>query len=180
MCGSGGLQPARDAFCNQMAMVQRCCAGSARASGRLRACSRKCDTADWEGRLTHTHTHTVDDVTSRAPSRILLRSLVDTNYLWQQERVGNKDLKSLKYSIYAACTHALESQMQAGSINRRPVPVPQETPFPAVPSAARASTERISMRRLGLERIRIASEWVTVPVQAVAFEGRNLQLAKIV
>ena len=48
-----------------------------------------------------------------------------------------------------------------------------------VPRAALASAERTSMQRLGLERIRVASEWVTVPGQAVAFEARNLQFAKI-
>ena len=69
--------------------------------------------------------------------------------------------------------HALESQMQAGSSNRHPVPLdplPQETPNPVVPSAALASVERTSMQRLGLERIRVASEWVTAPGQAVAIE----------
>ena len=46
---------------------------------------------------------------------------------------------------------------------------------PVVPSVARASAERTFMQRLGLERVRAASEWVTV----VAFEGRNLHFAKI-
>ena len=49
------------------------------------------------------------------------------------------------------------------------IPHPQENQNPVVPSAARALAERTSIQRLGLERIRVACEWVTVPGPVVAF-----------